>query len=112
MKYLLLFILTISAFATTTSKEILLLHSYNSGLKWTDGITQGVKDVLDKYPQYELDIEFMDSKKLDNEDYFESLMRFYDKKFSTKKYDIIIVADNFAYDFVLKNYKNKKKRKK
>ncbi len=108
MKYLILFILfllTISAFASTTSKEILLLHSYNSGLKWTDGITQGVKDVLDKYPQYELDIEFMDSKKLDNQEYLESLMKFYDKKFSIKKYDTIIVADNFAYDFVLKNYR-------
>ncbi len=105
MKYLILFLLTISAFASTTSKEILLLHSYNSGLKWTDGITQGAKDVLDKYPQYELDIEFMDSKKLDDQDYLESLMKFYDKKFSIKKYDAIIVADNFAYDFVLKNYR-------
>ena len=32
----------------------MLLHSYNNGLKWTDGITQGAKEVLDKYPEARL----------------------------------------------------------
>jgi signal transduction histidine kinase/ABC-type uncharacterized transport system substrate-binding protein len=105
MKYLILFFLTLSLFASTTSKEILLLHSYNSGLKWTDGITQGVKDILDKYPQYELNIEYMDSKKIDTKDYLESLTNLYQKKFSTRKYDVIITADNYAYEFALQNYK-------
>ena len=52
MKYLILFLLAISTLLANSSKEILLLHSYNSGLKWTDGITQGVKEVLEKYPEY------------------------------------------------------------
>ena len=105
MKYLILFLLAISTLLANSSKEILLLHSYNSGLKWTDGITQGVKEVLEKYPEYELSIEYMDSKKIDDKDYFDSLMNLYEKKFSNRKYDVIISADNYAYEFVLKNYK-------
>ena len=105
MKYLILFLLAISTLFANNSKEILLLHSYNSGLKWTDGITQGVKEVLEKYPEYELSIEYMDSKKIDDKDYFDSLMNLYEKKFSNRKYDVIISADNYAYEFVLKNYK-------
>lgn len=105
MKYLILFFLTIFSLFASNSKEILLLHSYNSGLKWSDGITQGIKDVLDKYPDYELTIEYMDSKKIDSQDYFDTLMSLYEKKFSNRKYDVIISADNYAYEFVLKNHK-------
>lgn len=43
--------------------EILLLHSYNKGLKWTDGISSGVEDVMKKHPEYELTTQYMDSKK-------------------------------------------------
>ena len=105
MKLLILFLLTISILFANNSKEILLLHSYNNGLKWTDGITHGVKEVLNKYPKYELTIEYMDSKKIDSIEYFDILMSLYEKKFSNRKYEVIITADNYAYEFVLKNHK-------
>jgi signal transduction histidine kinase/ABC-type uncharacterized transport system substrate-binding protein len=105
MKFLILFFLTITIIFANSSKEILLLHSYNNGLKWTDGITQGVKEILDKYPQYELTIEYMDSKKIDSQEYFDILMNLYEKKFSNRKYLVVIAADNYAYEFVLKNHK-------
>jgi signal transduction histidine kinase/ABC-type uncharacterized transport system substrate-binding protein len=105
MKFLILFFLTITIIFANSSKEILLLHSYNNGLKWTDGITQGVKEILDKYPQYELTIEYMDSKKIDSQEYFDILMKLYEKKFSNRKYLVVIAADNYAYEFVLKNHK-------
>ena len=105
MKFLILFFLTITTIFANSSKEILLLHSYNNGLKWTDGITQGVKEILDKYPQYELTIEYMDSKKIDSQEYFDILMKLYEKKFSNRKYLVVIAADNYAYEFVLENHK-------
>ncbi|WP_368030363.1 ABC transporter substrate binding protein [Arcobacter sp. s6] len=104
MKFLILFFLTITTILANSSKEILLLHSYNNGLKWTDGITQGVKEILDKYPQYELTIEYMDSKKIDSEEYFNILMSLYEKKFLNRQYAVVIAADNYAYEFVLKNH--------
>ena len=105
MKYIILLFLLISSTFANNSKEILLLHSYNSGLKWTDGITQGIKDIFEKYPQYELTIEYMDSKKIDSQEYFDTLFSLYEKKFINRKYEIIIAADNFAYEFVIKNHK-------
>ena len=104
MKYLILLLLLISSSFANNSKEILLLHSYNSGLKWSDGISTGIKDIFDKYPQYELSVEYMDSKKNDSQEYFDTLMSLYEKKFSNRKYEVIIAADNYAYEFALKNY--------
>lgn len=87
-------------------KEILLLHSYNKGLKWSDGISQGVHDVLLQHPEYELTTEYMDSKKIDTKEYFNSLLNLYTQKFSKRTYKAIIAADNYAYEFVLSNHDN------
>ena len=105
MRYLILFFLILTTLFANNSKEILLLHSYNSGLKWSDGITLGVKEVFDKYPNYELTIEYMDSKKIDTKEYLQTLTSLYEKKFSNRKYDVIITADNYAYEFALQNHK-------
>jgi len=87
------------------SNEILLLHSYNKGLKWSDGISRGVEDVMLKHPHYELTTEYMDSKKIESENYFEELLDLYKKKFKNRNYKAIIAADNYAYDFVLKYHR-------
>jgi len=87
------------------SNEILLLHSYNKGLKWSDGISRGVQDVILKHPQYELTTEYMDSKKIESENYFTELLNLYKKKFSSRHYSAVIVADNYAYEFALKYHK-------
>jgi signal transduction histidine kinase/ABC-type uncharacterized transport system substrate-binding protein len=84
------------------SNEILLLHSYNKGLKWSDGISRGVEDVMQKHPQYELTTEYMDSKKIESEKYITELLDLYKKKFRNRHYKAIIAADNYAYEFALK----------
>ena len=83
------------------SNEILLLHSYNKGLKWSDGISHGVEDIMLKHPEHELTTEYMDSKKVESEDYAEELLDLYKKKFSKRHYQAVLVADNYAYDFVI-----------
>ena len=60
--------------------------------------------IFEKYPQYELTVEYMDSKKNDSQEYFDTLMSLYEKKFSNRKYEVIIAADNYAYEFALKNH--------
>lgn len=87
------------------SDEILLIHSYNKGLKWSDGISRGIEDIMLKHPQYELTTEYMDSKKIESENYFGELLDLYKKKFGNRKYNAIIVADNYAYNFVLKYHR-------
>lgn len=102
-KFIILF-LPILIFANS-QKDILLLHSYNIGLKWTDNITKGVKEVFDKYPDYELTTECMDSKKINSKVYFNTLKKLYEQKFSSRHYKVILVADNYALNFVVKNHK-------
>ncbi len=99
--YILLLVFTLSLFAFEKN-QILLLHSYNKGLKWSDGISAGIEKVLKNYPEYELTTEYMDSKKIDTKVYFDTLLKLYEMKFSKRKYKAIIVADNYAYMFVLK----------
>jgi len=99
--YLLTLIFTLSLFAFEKN-QVLLLHSYNKGLKWSDGISTGVEKVLKNYPEYELTTEYMDSKKIDTKEYFDTLLKLYELKFSKRKYEAIIVADNYAYMFLLK----------
>jgi len=85
--------------------EILLLHSYNKGLKWTDGISSGVEDVMKKHPEYELTTQYMDSKKIESQNYFDELLDLYRKKFRDRTYKAIIAADNYAYEFALKYHR-------
>ena len=47
----------------------------------------------------------MDSKKIDTKEYLQTLTSLYEKKFSNRKYDVIITADNYAYEFALQNHK-------
>jgi len=105
MRLFLILIMVVIGLEATKTKEILLLHSYNKGLKWSDGISQGVEDVMKNYPEYELTTEYMDSKKIDSTEYFNSLIDVYKKKYVNRKYEIIITADNYAFNFALKNYK-------
>lgn len=88
-----------------SQNEILLLHSYNKGLKWTDGISDGVSNGFKKYPQYEITTEYMDSKKIDTDEYFSALLTLYKKKFSKREYKVVITADNYAFRFALKHHK-------
>jgi len=105
MKFI-FFTLTLFSFLFANSqKEILLLHSYNDGLKWTDNITNGIKSIITDHPDYELTIEYMDSKKINSSDYFNILHQLYQKKFAPRKYDAIIVADNYAFNYALTNHK-------
>lgn len=86
------------------NKQILLLHSYNKGLKWSDGISDGVASVFASHPFYELSTEYMDSKKIDTPEYFAALLKLYRQKFATRAYDALIVCDNYAYEFILEHH--------
>jgi|GEM_PF-249532 len=102
-KLILLLLFPIFIFANS-QKDILLLHSYNIGLKWTDNITKGVKTVFENYPEYELTTECMDSKKTTSKKYFDTLKKLYEQKFSSRHYEVILVADNYALNFVIDNH--------
>lgn len=93
-------------FVNLYSKEILLLHSYNKGLKWSDGISRGVESVIKEHKDFELVTEYMDSKKHTSKEYFETLEKLYRLKYKNKYYKVIITADNYAFEFALKHHED------
>lgn len=83
--------------------HVLILNSYNDGYEWTDSIVHEIKDIFNsRLPNSDISIEYMDTKKIVKQQYFEELYRIYKYKYSNQKIDLIISSDNSAFDFLLK----------
>lgn len=82
-------------------KNALFLNSYHNGYHWSDGLLEGVRSVL-KSSQHKIDlqIEYMDAKKFAYADVSPNLLSLYKKKFRDEIFDIIIISDNDALNFI------------
>ncbi|MBF0289472.1 MAG: response regulator [SAR324 cluster bacterium] len=86
--------------------NVLLLKSYHQGFQWDDSIVQGVQSVLQPIENdIDLHIESMDTKRFYSKEHIENLRNVYQTKFQHISFDLIIAADNNAFDFILK-YRN------
>jgi two-component system, cell cycle sensor histidine kinase and response regulator CckA len=90
--------------AGSNKKKVLVLHSYNYGYGWTDSITKGIESVLTP-DNYLLSVEYMDTKRREDDQYFSKLLDIYAYKFADTVFDIVIASDDNAFSFLLK-YKN------
>jgi PAS domain S-box-containing protein len=108
----LLFILTITFLWTdvssgyTEKKHVLFLNSYHNGYQWSDGLLNGVRSVLtNSEPRVDLQIEYMDTKKFLYRDVSQNLLSLYKKKFKDQSFDLIVLSDNDALNFIT-NYRD------
>jgi len=85
--------------AQTPRPQVLVLHSYHQGLSWTDNITRAIRDVLDP-EKVDLYLEYMDTKRFSDPAWAETLYQLYRVHYAQKHFDVIIAADNFAFDFL------------
>jgi len=87
-------------------KHVLVLHSYHQGLGWTDRITQGIESALNDSDQ-EIDIhfEYMDAKRIYNEQHFQNLYELYRHKFRNCRFDVVMSSDNHAFNFLLVHHR-------
>ncbi len=91
------------AFKETVRKRVLILHSYYQGYKWTDDENRGIESVLKPaIGTNNLYIEYMDTKKIFGDLYSQRLYEIYKLKYKNFKFDVIIVTDNNAFEFMLK----------
>ncbi len=104
-KYIVLFIfftLQISFLFSSEKKNILILNSYHEGLQWTDDIVNGVNQSLSEYNiEKEVFIEYFDSKRFINKEYQRGLYDLYKIKYNHTEFDIIILSDDHALNFML-----------
>lgn len=84
-------------------KNILVINSYHRGFVWSDRIIKGMENVF-KDSNINLNVLYMDSKRINSEEYLDSLAQTYHTQLRRYKYDLIVAIDNFAYNFICKRY--------
>jgi PAS domain S-box-containing protein len=96
-------ILLVSASAAgAESKRVLILNSYHHGYSWTDNIMKGIHDELHKSGRdVELYVEYMDARRYDPELTAPELEALLKLKYGRIQFDVVLVSDNNALDFVL-----------
>ncbi|QKF88580.1 sensor histidine kinase [Arcobacter cloacae] len=101
MKYFLLFsILFYNFLFANEPKEVLLIHSYHKGYSWSDDISKTIEKNFAKHKNIELTTVYMDTKRIDENEYIKNLAKLYEQQFFDRKFDLIIVSDNNAFDFM------------
>jgi PAS domain S-box-containing protein len=109
MKFILLFsILFFNFLFANSSKEVLILHSYHKGYTWTDDISKAIEKTFSTYKKEEIEVTtvYMDTKRIDNAAYLNSLAKLYTQQFEGRTFDLIIASDNTAFDFMIKYHES------
>jgi signal transduction histidine kinase len=84
-------------------RQVLVLNSYSYSAQWTYSITKGVEEALLAYdPSTKIMVEFMDTKKHVDPDYYKILADQFRIKYGRMKLDAVITSDDNAVNFALK----------
>ncbi len=100
-KIILIFIFSVNFIFAS---NILIINSYHKGYEWSDSIINGIEETLYNNLEIDINILYMDSKRVTSKDYFDNLRQLYKVQLKDRKYDLIIAVDRFAYDFLLDIY--------
>ena len=85
-------------------RQVLIVHSAYEGYPWTDSLNRGIHHVFNSAPEpIEFLIEYIDTKRNHGEFYFEELQKLWQLKYRNRHIDLILVCDDEAYDFILKD---------
>jgi len=103
-KILLLLSLLFFALDAKETKDILLIHSYHKGYKWSDDISRVIEKNFSEKKNIFLSTVYMDTKRIDTPEYLEQFYHYYKARFSESSFDVVIVAHNSALDFVKEHY--------
>lgn len=90
------------AFAYSENKTILILHSYNEGLLWTDELNNSIIKTISSDSTTEVDfrIEYLDTKHFESPLYFKNFANFFLTKYKAIRFDLVVSTDNAAFNFL------------
>ncbi len=85
---------------------MLVIHSYHSGLNWTDDIHEAINQQfsLSENPVH-IQVEYLDAKRYGMKALAEQTARLLEVKLAVRNYDLVLVSDDHAFQFVL-NHRN------
>lgn len=101
--FFLLFFSFLFLYAKET-KDILLIHSYHKGYKWSDDMSKVIEKHFSEKQNIFLSTVYMDTKRVDTPTYLEQFYYYYKERFKESSFDVIMVADNSALEFVKCHY--------
>lgn len=101
---ILIFVITLNISLFASSNKVLVLNSYSSGFSWSDREMEGLFSVLTQEDDIEIYVEYLDSKRFDDERHFLLFKDYIKRKYEDYGFDAIVTLDNDAFDFVLENY--------
>ena len=107
MKIVLILIFIVSfTFAITSPQksQVLIINSYHKGFQWSDELINGVEKAFGNNSNVETTVLYMDSKRINSVEYYETLKNLYKLQLKNRKYDLVLLVDKFAYEFALNNY--------
>lgn len=105
-KILLLLIILIPFSGWSQRKKVLVFHSYHQGLQWTDNVNKGVHRVFAPVKDsVEIFYEYLDRKRNLSQPYYEGLESLYKIKLQQESFDVVLISDNDALAFALRNRK-------
>ena len=89
-----------------TGHDILVLHSYNAGFRWTDDILRGVTESLEGVPGgTELHVEYMDTKRHPEPEFTYLNYVMLREKYRFTKFSAVLTSDDNAFNFARQNRK-------
>ena len=82
---------------------VLVLHSYSPST-WDNGLQAGIDSELVGPARIDLYIDYMDSRKVESTEYYNSLRQLLAVKYKQIRFDLVIVCDDNAYQFARRNH--------
>ncbi|NMC31994.1 MAG: diguanylate cyclase [Veillonellaceae bacterium] len=91
-----------AAVASVRPAEILILHSYHYELAWSRELQRGIETAIAQAGlMANFQTEFMDARRFESSQYNAMLADLYAAKFQRRRFDVLMVTDNNALDFML-----------
>ena len=81
-------------------KRVLVLNSYRHGNPWTDKIVRAINDQFRSEKNVVINMEYMDTKMVSNNEHFNLLKQLYKNKYEQYPIDVIIASDDNALKFL------------
>lgn len=83
-------------------KQVLYINSYHPGYKFSDDITRAIVSTFEQQGNIDLRIEYLDTKRLDSQEYLQEVHNLFKIKYKDVRLDLIMSSDDAALNFLFK----------
>lgn len=89
------------------TQNILVIHSYHQQFEWTKKINDGIESVLATDENIKnIYVEYLDFKRHQSKTLYQHYSNVFKEKYHNDSLSLVIISDNFAFEFILKHRKN------